>query len=296
MDNAIVFEPDAFQNALCSFLEPRARDLTDISDLEIRAIIDSTLPKAWTTGDEIYLNFAHLGIDTDAELVELLGMFYHSVGHTLSTPRMRGRLREYIRDLDFRVALLLAEDWRSDSLLAERSVDAQRYLRLTAKSLSVQQDWQLYLLSAGRFYLPSDDRHRHYCKAIEQEGRPWVEGVQEIADEYVSSQWSRLDAPNNYRLKELAEQLSVLLKSRDIYGGTPYITDLPSNGMSTSSKENGSIDGVIKLILQDQKTRLHTSYVPAVDNIHELIQDSVVQNDLAELRQAMPDQKCEIPL
>lgn len=268
--------------ALCGVYQRTDRILLESTDLGVKPIFDDNLGPGWTTGDDIYLNFRHLPGHTDEELVAMWGLNYHELAHVIMTPRIRGKLRELVREADFRIALNLAEDWRIETHFAGLFNSAEKYFTITVKKLILETDqhkgeneWKVFPLLAGRFYIDSVDRYRYRLKAIKRfmkscrydevkkagtpeqiqalendkhfalaklMGKERIDLIQKLADEFVSSVWSTTDVVKNRHMIDLVQQLKVLLPWEELSmdGGSIGLSDPTKTSTGQQLPSNGN--------------------------------------------------------
>lgn len=229
------------RRAICSVLQKTDRILLGSTKLTVDPVADPDMAPGWTTGAEIYINFASIAGHTDEEMLAMWGLNYHELAHVMLTPRVRGKLRELVRNPHFRTAMNLAEDWRIETQFASLFEAADRYFQCTFANLVVQapedKDVEVYPLAAGRAYLRAADRERwrrefvkrhagttprdnlrfsinlepHQERLLDLDSEAWSLKLRDIAELYCTLMWSKEDREHNQRIVHLIEELMVLI-------------------------------------------------------------------------------------
>lgn len=250
------------QRAICAVLQKTNRILLGSTKLSVDPVSDPDMAPGWTTGAEIFINFGHILGHSDEEMLAMWGLNYHELAHVMLTPRVRGKLREMVRNPQFRTALNLAEDWRIETQFASLFEAADRYFQCTFKTLILNappdKEIEIYPLAAGRAYLSPVDRERWRREFVEQhdgqtpreclpaemladlkphqqalldlDAEAWSLKLRAVGERYATQMWSKENRDHNQAIVQLVEELMVLVPWTSAQEGGNH--GLPMSGSS----------------------------------------------------------------
>lgn len=166
-----------------------------------------TQAPAWTSGTEIFINTAQIGVHDFDDIVRLHGLNFHELSHVLYTPRAGTVLAKYCIENDLMPAFNMLEDQRIESLLTTKYPSTAPWLT-AAVMRWVTNDPQAvdrgYLFVRGRRYLPGELRgllRTMFCR------RDLLSDIDRVVDTY-----RLLVFPTDYdQAKSLIEQMQRLL-------------------------------------------------------------------------------------
>jgi VWA domain-containing protein len=155
----------------CAQLQKLDRVLTGYWILQVSGMDDPDRPAGFTTGDAIRINWAWLDHKQDEDLIALMGLNYHELAHVILTPRLRGPFAKSMDGPNVRMTFNIMEDWRIETHFSSMFETAKRYFNVCCRRLIIddhvlrqrrpEDEWQVALLTMGRFYLDPAIRLRH---------------------------------------------------------------------------------------------------------------------------------------
>ena len=201
--------------------------------------VPNTMAPAWTTGTEIFVNTATIGLEDFEDIVRLHGLNFHELSHVLYTPRAGTVLAKFCLENDLMPAFNLLEDQRIESLLTTKYPSTAPWLTaavmrwVTADPKAIDAG---YLFVRGRRYLPGELRGLLRAMFSDQSLLPKVD---RIVDAY-----RLLVFPTDYDaaktlIREMQEILDKMGRDmpRDPNGHTECPWHLPDNGRPAPVKE-----------------------------------------------------------
>jgi len=233
------FEVDERMKALSSIYE-----LTDsiIAGEKISVSVGArhnTQAPAWTTGADIFINTATIGLSDFDDVVRLHGLNFHELAHVLYTPRSGTVLAQWCIDRNLQPALNVLEDQRIESMLTTRypstapwlSAAVMRWVTADASALD-----KGYIFVRGRRYLPGQLRgllRRHFQR------KDLLPRIDAVIDAY-----RLLAFPSDYdKAKPLVREMQCILDELgrsmppDPNGHSECPWHLPEKGRPVSVKE-----------------------------------------------------------
>lgn len=185
---------EVIRHSILQMLQKLDRILLGHTKLAVLPADDPTEAAGYTTGDDIYINFAWLATKTDEDLVAILGLNYHELAHVIMTPRLKGKLLKQIspepNPLGFPLTFNIMEDWRIETQFAAIYDTARDYFTITCKKLIIDdhqlrqrgpdEEWSIHLMVMGRYYLDPALRIRYELMARKRLGNS--SRIQEITD------------------------------------------------------------------------------------------------------------------
>lgn len=161
-------------------LQKLDRILIGHTKLDVIGTYDDGMPAGYTTGDDIYMNYAWCDTKTDEDLVVLWGLNYHELSHVIMTPRLRGHFVKQISpvpSLGIPFTFNVMEDWRIETQFSAMFDSAKSYFTILCKKLLLddhrlrkrkpEDEWTCHLLTMGRYYLDPALRMRYELRCRE---------------------------------------------------------------------------------------------------------------------------------